>query len=227
MRDKQEHKDRLERLSASSDMRRNGKNLAGYSRFVKSLRIIFPLLALSLVIGLIVTSEKDQPALPVEEVKTPLFQDGDAVIEKNELTSPNFESETKAGKKYKITAARAVQELRQPDLIILEQPRATLETDKSPVTLSAQDGTYDQKSQFMTLNENILIEQEGTGVLRMKTLEADMKRGEMMSAHPVSAEGALGSFKAESFKATNDGMTIILNGPVTLTLKEGFETWFE
>ncbi len=224
----QDHTDsRRERLGATYQENTPKNVSGGYTKFVKILRVVFPLIALVIIGVLIFSSDKEPPALPVEEIEAPVLPGGKPVIDKNELVKPEFESQTKDGKTYRITADNATQELRQPDLILLDQPRGTLEADPYPVKISANDGTYDQKTQFMTLNQNVVISQEETGRIELITLEADMERGEMFSPHTVKAQGTYGTLEAASMKITENGNKIVLNGPATLIMTEGFDTWIK
>lgn len=225
---------RRERLGASYQQDGEARTINhGHTRIVKSLRILLPLIAIGVIAALVFTSGKDEPALPIEKLKTPIISgtqqtaSNKPVIEKNELVNPQFESQTKDGKTYKITANNAVQELKQPDLILLESPKGTLEIEPYPLLISAKDGTYNQKTQFITLNENVKISQEETGEIHLKTLEADLSRGEMFSPHPVEAEGTYGKLSANSMRITDDGMKITFEGPASLTINEGFDTWVE
>lgn len=223
-----ENKSRRERLGSSYQDETPKTINRSYTRFVKTMRVLLPLLAVGVIGILIFSSDREPPALPVEKIETPVVTDNSQpVIEKNELTRPEFESQTRDGKTYRITADNATQELRQPDLILLENPKGMLETEPYPIEISATDGTYNQETQFVTLNENIIISQKETGRIELKTLEADMKRGEMFSPHPVKAEGSYGTLEAASMRITEDGNLITLQGPATLTMSEGFETWFE
>ena len=79
-----------------------------YTRFVKTLRVLLPLLAVGVVGILIFSSDREPPALPIEKIETPIIGDNKPVIEKNELIKPEFESQTKDGKTYSETELRAV-----------------------------------------------------------------------------------------------------------------------
>lgn len=224
---------RRERLGASYQQETEAKTInRGYTRLVKSLRILLPLIVVGIIGILVFSSDQDQPALPIEEIKTPILttSDGTAnapVIEKNELVNPQFESQTKDGKTYKITATNAIQELQQPDLLLLQKPEGMLEMDPHPLIITAEDGTYNQKTQFITLNQNVRISQEENGEIRLESLEADLERGEMFSPHPVEAEGAYGTLHANSMRITDEGMKITFEGPASLTINEGFDTWVD
>ncbi|MCB9964465.1 MAG: LPS export ABC transporter periplasmic protein LptC [Rhodospirillales bacterium] len=226
----QDIEERRTRLGAfahhdATDLRPAGR---AYSQWVRFLRITLPLAAVILIFVLIFTSGREAPVLPVEELPIPTLPDGASPqIEKNELISPHFESETKDGKVYVITADRATQELRQPDLVLLENPRGILQTTPAPLVISARDGTYNQKTQFITLNQDISIAQDGVGTISLQTLEADLTRGELISPHPIHAEGPYGTIEADSLKISNDGMVLIFNGPVRLELTEGLESWLK
>lgn len=240
--DKNARRERLQKITPSQ----RSEISARYRRGVKILRLVLPLVALGIIGALIITSEREPPALPIQEVssgpvgaETPVpdlpFPERATsstfpnlqTIEKNELVAPEFESRTRDGTAYRITAISAVQEVRQPDLILLEAPRGIFEDTPYPIEISAADGTYNQSTQFMTLNQDVRIAQEGRGVINLKTLEADLKRGELASAHPVKMEGPQGTLTANSLKVKNNGMTILLSGPAHLTLNEGFDTWVE
>ncbi len=219
---------RRERLSASYRDEKPSKVIShNYSRLVRLLRVLLPLLALGVMTILFFSSERDMPALPIERIEVPKLVDNKPVIEKNELVKPEFESQTKDGKTYRITATNATQEVRQPDLILLDQPRGTLEGEPAPIQISADSGTYNQKTQFMTLNQNVTISQEDQATITMTSLEADMKNGVMMTPHPLDITSTYGTLHASAMQITNDGMTITFKGPAKVVMTEGLETWLD
>ena len=196
----------------------------GYSTLIRSLRIILPVTALGLAL-LILTWPREEPTIPRVEEVIPMHQAGDANNSEllrqqaqNELINPTFDSLTRDGQPYRVTATRAQQNPQQPDLIYLEDPRAEVTLSGGPAKLSADDGTYHQEQEFITLSGDIVISGVNGEELFLKVLEADLKDMSAVSALPVRGTGPQGTIAGQSLRIRDGGDVLILGGPATLTL---------
>lgn len=198
---------------------------AGYSRFVKLLRLLLPLAALLIIVLLMTWHPEDSGIMPAVSKDTATSTSfGSADVQQNELLNPHFESRTKDGQPYRITAIRATQKSAHPDLIYMEQLKATLDMDTDRVIhLSADDATYDQKTQFMTLTKNIIVETETNERLYLSALEADLAGGEAFSPQPARGESPDGTITGQTMRITHQGNRIIFTGPAKLILHRALE----
>jgi LPS export ABC transporter protein LptC len=196
----------------------------GYSLVIKSLRIVLPLIALSLVVIVLTWQPEDQKIVPPQNIED-IEQQPQPEIEQNELINPDFASQTKDGDPYRITAERAIQKIIQPDLVYLEQLTASLETDSGPVFLRANEGTYHQTTQFMTLSEDVVIRKKNAGTFYLRTLEADLQAGNAASPHPVRGESRNGLIEGKGLNIHQNGERIIVHGPARLVLNNGLDAW--
>lgn len=227
----QEKADRLDRLGRSATTHNTSYQGERYTVFVKVMRIFLPLCALGILAVLMAWPDDRRTYDPREEAEREENEEvtSSKTIEEeqveNELISADFSSKTRSGVPYTLTAARAIQKKEQPDLIYLETLDGVLKSESAPVTLKADEGTYHQENQFLTLNQNVTISQSGRGTMYMQSLEADLQKGEAMSPLPVRGEGVDGTIEAQSMTLENQGDTIIFHGPAHLVMQEGFSSW--
>ena len=82
---------------------------SGYTRFVRIMRLVLPLIALGIVIILFSVKGVDDTAIsPIKSEDNP-NRNIEETITRNELTNPEFRSSDKKNQPYTITALRAVQ----------------------------------------------------------------------------------------------------------------------
>lgn len=195
-----------------------------YSLAIKSLRIALPLAALGLMVIVLTWQPEDKP-IDFPQNMAEIEQKPEPEIEQNELINPDFASNTKNGAPYRIKADRAVQKIKQPDLIYLENLIATLETASGPLHLRAEDGTYHQKTKLMTMAENVVIRKPDIGTFYLRTLKADLELGNASSPHPVRGESRDGTLQGMGLKIRQNGEKIIVQGPAKLVLNNGSKAW--
>lgn len=225
--------DRRARLGQSSAPASSSHINQGYSVFVKILRVCLPLCALG-IMAVLLTWPDEREAYK-GQTETTETSDGFQVTRnkeleeniENELIAADFSSKTTSGTPYTLTAERAIQKKEQPDLIFLKKLDGVLENETAPILLKAKEGTYNQKTQFLTLNQEITIRQEGRGTMFFTSLDADLKQGEAMSPLPVRGESIDGTIEAESMKLEEQGKVIIFHGPAHLTMNKGMSSWGE
>ena len=122
----------------------------GYTRFVKSMRYVLPIIAVILMVIVITWPDMDNKIIIVE--KSQLIPTSESEIGENELLNPNFETTDAQNNPVRVTADRALQNQENPNLIRLENPNADLQMkDGSPIHIEAKQGTYEQESEKLFL----------------------------------------------------------------------------
>lgn len=187
-----------------------------YSRFVRGMRLLLPLLAAG-VVGLLFAwprVESTMEAIPKESVIQQERQVG-----ANELLNPHYESRDRKDQPYTITAARAMQSASDPQVVLLESPAADI-TLKNGTWLAARakKGTYRQQDERLLLEGEVrLFRDDGYELLTEKML-VNIKSQEAWSDAPVRAQGPAGTLDATGLTANGAKETLVFTGPVKLVL---------
>ena len=184
------HDDRLSRI-APTQTRAHAYN-AGYSKFIRTMKMAIPLIAVIMTVIVFVwsTAEEDFVPPPADTHET-------QTIGKNELIDPHFESVDDKKQPYTIKAKRAIQGQENEDLIILEEPLGDIVLeDNTWLAIQGDQGAYRQDNQRLLLKGNVRIYHDQGYQLTTEQLHIDVKNNTMWSKHPVSGHGPAGTINA-------------------------------
>jgi lipopolysaccharide export system protein LptC len=154
-----------------------------HSRLVRLLRIGVPALlagALLLTIGANYMPSVGSLRLPGEL--------GKLVIKGTKVTmeQPRLTGFTADSRPYEFTANTAEQDITKPDLMELHQIQAKIELeDKSMVNLTANSGSYDMKTEMLTLADQIHVVSSNGYEARLSEAAVDVHKGTIVSEKPV------------------------------------------
>ena len=189
----------------------------GYSWFVKSMRLILPVAAIGLIFAVVAwpKMEEELVIVPKEE----LVQKPQNEIGENELLNPHFETMDSNHHPVNVTAARALHNQDDPNSIRLEKPNANLQMENGdPVNIQALNGTYEQETQKLFLENDVAIKHGDGYELRAQELRVDMKTREAFSDKNITINGPTINIEATGLNGNMDNGTLIFNGPAKLTL---------
>jgi len=191
----------------------------GYSWFVKLMRIVFPLLAVGLIFVAVALPQMKEELVIVP--KEEIVQQAPSQIGENELLNPNFETVDSNQNPVKVTAARALHNQENPNLIKLDQPYADLKmSDGSAITINAKNGSYEQEAEKLYLRDNITITHESGYTLNAQELRVDMQSREAFSDKEVTIDGPAATINAAGLTGSITDGALTFNGPIQLILKE-------
>jgi len=188
-------------------------SIPAYTRLVKFLKLALPLVSVALIAILFCWPYMADSPEPAPREFT------EETVMKNELISPRFESRDKQNQPYSVTADRAVQSDRDPDLVLLENPKATLTLEKGDVGASALHGAYAQETEALRLEQNVVLTYDGYE-FHASAVDVDLKGYSAFSDRPVEGAGPDASLSAAGLKADGNTDTLILTGPAKLVLKK-------
>ncbi len=188
-----------------------------HSRMVRFLRVALPL-AVVFAFAVITLITYYNPLRSLSALPVNL---GNLVVHGSKITmeQPKLAGFTRDSRAYKLTADSAAQDLTKPDLIELNNIRAQVEMkDKSMVHMSALGGTYDSKSEILKLDRDIQLSSSNgyTGLLSEATV--DIKKGDVLSKHPVRLKMLQGTLDANRLQITESGDLVRFDRGVTMTL---------
>ena len=203
--------------SLNTDSRERTVN-RGYTAFIKSIRFILPVGALLLITTVLLWPEMENKVVivPKEEIMTQT----NTQIGQNELLNPKFETVDAQQQPVNVTAMRALQNQENPNLIKLENPNANLQTkDGSKIHIEAINGTYEQETEKLFLQDNVKVRHETGYELQAKELRVNMKTREAFSDQEVRVDGPKARIDAAGLDGNVENGILVFKGPAKLTLK--------
>lgn len=190
----------------------------GYSKFIRLMKYALPLIAVILMVIVITWPEMDDKIAIIPKSDLILSKPED--IGSNELLNPHFETTDAQQNPMSVTATRALQNQQNPNLVRLEKPNADLKTkDGSDVNINALNGTYEQETEKLFLQNDVKIRHESGYELQAEELRIDMKTREAFSDKDVRVDGPDATVKAKGLEGNVENGILIFKGPATLTLR--------
>jgi lipopolysaccharide export system protein LptC len=153
--------------------------------------------------------------------KLPLDVSG-VVISGTKITmqQPRIAGFTRDGRAYELTAHAAAQEITKPDTIELQGVSGNTETsDRAMLTLTADNGVYDNKSNILTLRNNVVFKSSAGLAVNLSEAAVDVHSGGIVSEKPVEVKFAQGTINAARLEVVDSGDVIRFEGDVNMVLK--------
>jgi len=186
-----------------------------YSRFIKSMRIILPLLALAMAVLVFTWDDAGDRVKPL--AKDEMAPQAPTV--QNELVKPVFQSVDEKNQPYVVSADRATQDKTNPDLLTLEQPRAELTMlDGVQIKAQAMTGLYEQESRRLTLNTHVTLDHSQGYQLVSEELRVDAISQKVFSGRDVTITGPASRLEAKGLEGDASTGRLIFSGPAKVVL---------
>ena len=209
------------RRGFSADARGDAEHLyraaLRHSRLVRVLRIGVPALlagALLLTIGANYMPAVGPLRLPGEI--------GKLVIKGKKVTmqQPRLTGYTVDSRPYEFTASSADQDITKPDLMDLHQIQAKIELeDKSIVNLTANSGSYDMKTEMLTLADKIHVVSSNGYEARLSEAAVDVHKGTIISDKPVWVKLTGSVIDGKNLEVRDSGNVIRFSGGVRMVVQ--------
>jgi len=187
----------------------------GYSRFVASMKIILPFLALGLITLIIIW-----PRLKSEDT----FSIGFSTVRLSGSAEPGVDNARFMGtdenrQPYSITADLARIDSKVDGLVSLEMPKAdlTLE-DGTWLVLTADNGRYFEGRQTLELDGHVNLFHDTGYEILTEELRVNLKSNVAESKTQVAGHGPFGELKSEGLKLVDKGRIIYFTGQTNLIL---------
>jgi lipopolysaccharide export system protein LptC len=188
-----------------------------HSRHVRWLRIGVPAAIAAALI--VVVASNYMPA--VGNIRLP-GELGKLVIKGTRVTmqQPRLSGYTNDSRPYQFTANSAEQEITKPDFMELNQIQAKMEMeDKSMVNISSRAGTYDMKTEILTLIDQIHLVSTTGYEARLSEAAIDVHKGTVLSEKPVWVKLTNGVLTAKRLEVLESGQVIRFGGGVSMTMQ--------
>jgi lipopolysaccharide export system protein LptC len=189
-----------------------------HSVHVKLLRVAIPVLAVLLLIGTLLTTYLN----PLRLLGKLPVDIGNLVVSGTKITmeSPRISGFTQDNRAYELTARAAAQDLTKPDMVELKELQARIDMqDKTRVSVSANGGVYDSKSEILTLRQNILLTSSTGYSARLVEAVIDVRKGNVVSEKPVSVDMLNGTLNSNRLEVVDAGEVVRFDGGVNMIVK--------
>lgn len=207
---------RLSRLSV--DGTRTAKINRTYTSFVKSLRLILPLVAVIMTVIVLTWDEAGRRFEPVR--KEEIVETSQNI--QNELLKPVFNSVDSKNQPYTVTADNATQNRNNPELIDLEAPVASLTMNSGEkIDGQAKHGLYQQNTEKLNLEGAVRLTHSNGYTLTTEELRIDLAAGKAWSGRDVRVEGASGTIDATGLEGDTNTGALVFTGPAKVVLYSG------
>lgn len=205
-------KSRLDSLTVRTDVSPLGRR---YTLFVRSMRIVLPLVAVALLAVIITWPDMEKRVAPVK--REDILPQSSAL--QNELLKPHFESTDENGQPFTIDAATATQNRDNPDLIHLDKPMGKMLTAEGEgVTIEADTGLYEQNAEKLLLKGLVKLTHASGYSLESAEMRINMSAREAFSDQDVHVESADGTIDAAGMEAFSQNGLIVFKGPAKMIL---------
>ena len=185
-----------------------------HSRLVRALKILLPLSAALIVVAFVVVSWLDNLVPEGVGIESVVIRDGKLVMK-----SPVMSGQSSDARPYMMRAARAVQDLSVPDVIVLEDIVADLPAPNGDkAVLTAISGTYNRAAQTMMFDQAFSLTTEAGMSAELQSADIDMANGGLVSNAPVSISSGDASVVAQSMRMTDKGRVVIFQDKVRMTI---------
>jgi len=187
---------------------------ARHSGRVRLLKIALPVLAVLLAGGFAAYSYLASPVAIGFDLSSTAIRDGKLV-----MAAPKLEGYTPDNLPYAMTAARAVQDAANTNVIELEDIDATVPIgDGTTATIDADRAIYDRVSNTIQLNNPMTVSTSDGKSATLQSAAINMAEGTLVTDQPVkiSIEGA--SIDAGRLSIAESGKVIIFDDHVLMNL---------
>ncbi len=147
---------------------------------------------------------------------------GNLVIKGTKVTmqQPRLAGFTVDSRPYEFTAKSAEQDITKPDLMELHQIQAKMAMeDKSTVNVTSNSGTYDMKSEMLTLTESVHLTSSTGYEVRLRDAVIDVHKGNVVTEKPVWVKLTNGIITAKRLEVVDGGDLIRFSGGVAMTVQ--------
>lgn len=191
----------------------------GYSRLVRSLRLILPLLAAGLLVLAMLWPSIDwrQASLP-DNVKLELDPNDAKQIRMRAARLVGMDAE---GRPYELSAEEARQGDDGINTVLLDKPagRVVLK-DGAKLSMEAASGVFDRKAEELNLSGTVTVEHGDGYSFHSESATVDMNGGRAVGNQPIHGNGPEGEIEGQGFEILDKGQTVKILGKSRLVITE-------
>jgi len=135
------------------------------------------------------------------------------------MQQPRISGFTRDNRRYDVTAQSAGQDLSKPDMVELNGIQATMEMqDRTVFETTAKIGLYNNKTEELTLSQNIVVTSNSGYKAVLSEAVIDIKGGVIVSEQPVEMQSSAWTINANRMEIADSGQLMRFERGVTVTL---------
>lgn len=185
----------------------------GYSRFVRIMKVMLPLVAVSLIVLVVIYSSKGRDA-----VVTITSTQMDSVDKDRQLVNPKLTGTDGRGQPFTVTAKGATQAPGKARRMTIDEVTADITMqDKSWVQVGAIKGELDVEAKTLDLTNSINIYSDQGYECHTEAARYDFGSGLLKGDVPIKCQGPMGLFTAQKFEGLRDPRVLRFMGGVQTT----------
>jgi lipopolysaccharide export system protein LptC len=190
-------------------------SVSGYSRWVKTLRILLPVSALGVLAAVFFW-----PATQQEKI-VPL----PAELPQVTMEKPHFSGTDNANQPFSITANRAQQLPQRLAVVDLEALEATMALNSgTKLSGAAKIGRFDQEKRRLWLGGDVQINDSRGNRFAAPELNVDIPANIIWTDKPVRVAGTFGTIEGEGFRSYHGGKLVMITGRSKAVLNAGADS---
>ncbi|MCF3639213.1 LPS export ABC transporter periplasmic protein LptC [Rhizobium sp. TRM95111] len=185
-----------------------------HSRRVRLLKLLLPVAA-TVIAAIFVAVSVVRTYLPDDiEIAGATIENGKIVMQNPAISGRNQQDIS-----YSMKADRALQDIRNPNVITLENIRAQMPVNESIVAqVDASTGVYDRGKNVLDMIAPFSIKLNTGLQASFQDAHLDINGGSMSTSHPVSIQSKEASIVAQSLRMTDKGRIVTFEGTVTVNI---------
>lgn len=191
------------------------RRAVNHSRRVRRLRFLLPVAALGITLAFVAVSFV-RGLMPEElQIESAKIEDGKVVMEKPAIAGRNSD-----GVRYSMRAERALQDIKNPNMITLETIAAAVPVnDKVVANVVATSGIFDRGANILDLDKPFTLNLSSGIDAQFGSAHLDISGGTMKTDDPVAIQTKGASIVANSLEMKDKGRTMIFSGSVKLSIE--------
>ncbi len=191
------------------------RRAVNHSRRVRRLRFLLPVAALGITLAFVAVSFV-RGLMPEElQIESAKIEDGKVVMEKPAIAGRNSD-----GVRYSMRAERALQDIKNPNVITLETIAAAVPVnDKVVANVVATSGIFDRGANILDLDKPFTLNLSSGIDAQFGSAHLDISGGTMKTDDPVAIQTKGASIVANSLEMKDKGRTMIFSGSVKLNIE--------
>jgi lipopolysaccharide export system protein LptC len=189
-------------------------DVLGYSRFVRIMKVMLPLVAISLIVLVVIYSTTGGDRNKVAFTMGTL----DAVDKDRQLVNPKLTGTDGRGQPFTVTAKGATQAPGKARRLTIDEVTADITMqDKSWVQVGAIKGELDVEGKTLDLSNSINIFSDKGYECHTTSARYDFGLGLLKGEKPISCQGPLGLITGQKFEGLRDPGILRFTGGVSTT----------
>jgi lipopolysaccharide export system protein LptC len=200
----------------SSASRHKAYNSARFhSKRVRRLKVLLPVAAV-IISAVFIAVSIARSYLPENiSIEGAQIEDGKVV-----MSHPAIAGRNAKGINYSLMAEKALQDIKNPDLITLKNIKASMPVNEDTIAhVEALSGDFNRTADTLKMTEPFTIVMDNGMKAQFQTADLDIKSGNLISNTTVSIQKGGASVVAQSVKMTDKGSVIEFDGQVRMHIE--------